>query len=391
MMHNDVTSEEMVSEHVNTIVIEIVDSVWKIISDNIPHVITESAESSGENVRDNLKVSNGRPKIFPCPACGKLFSQFPSASKHCKVEHVTLSTNCPKCGKTIQDKKNIKRHMKTCTGAMSTQKKQSNKCDGCGKTFSSKQRLDYHMVSKHGAEKLETTETQFMKCPECTFSHPKLSVVKVHISKIHTLDVKLNCAMCDYSCHSKSGMWKHIAKVHKTNTDSEFVREEISESLTLVGQGLVSPPAAHSVSANHVSLHAPQYAGGYAPTQPEGHVLPLVSPYHVDHAYQHARSYVPQPPADHAHQHAADQSSEYHARAYHSQYAAGNVPPPAAQGYAPGGLVQHNASYLVQNSQLSASDSTTDYEFLAQNFDGRNYFEQSRIHVTDDGKTLLNL
>jgi hypothetical protein len=186
-------------------------------------------------------------------------------------------------------------------------------------------------------------------------------------------------------------MWKHIAKVHKTNADSEIMREEISDSLTLVGLGLVSPPAAPSASANYVSSHAPKYAGGYAPTQPKGHVLPFVSPYHVDHAYPHARSYVPQLPADHAQQHAGDQSSQYHGMAHHSLYAAGNVPPPAAQGYEPGGLVQHNASNLVENSQLSASDSTTDYEFLTQNFDGRNYSGLSRIHVTDDGKTMLNL
>jgi DNA-directed RNA polymerase subunit RPC12/RpoP len=196
---------------VQGIVNSIFDSVWKVIMNrpvsagNITDVINNSCENSKSvdvDVTNNNKASivegisnvsniNLKSRVFPCSTCGKLFSQFPSAAKHCTKRHNDLSVNCPICGKEIKEKRNMKRHLET---HKVKKKKIVTKCEGCGKIFSTKQRLDYHMGSKHGAYQTSTpVNTQVFKCSECTFSHVKLSVVKTHFGKAHAEDDTLAC------------------------------------------------------------------------------------------------------------------------------------------------------------------------------------------------------
>jgi hypothetical protein len=47
------------------------------------------------------------------------------------------------------------------------------------------------------------------RCVDCPFSLFKLSVVKTHLGKAHVQAARLACEHCDYTCLSKSGMYKH--------------------------------------------------------------------------------------------------------------------------------------------------------------------------------------
>ena len=110
----------------------------------------------------------------------------------------------------MTEKRNLKRHLGSCKGIKVSGGDHTIKCDGCDKLLSSKQRLRSHMASQHGVVGQNIQESRILKCPECTFSHPSVSVLKMHISKYLMPGVKVNCQQCDYVCYSKSGMRKHI-------------------------------------------------------------------------------------------------------------------------------------------------------------------------------------
>jgi hypothetical protein len=67
----------------------------------------------------------------------------------------------------------------------------------------------------HGIYESKPPPAQLIKCTQCSFSHRKASVVRVHISKSHWEGSSLQCDYCDYSCISRSGMLKHKSVVHK--------------------------------------------------------------------------------------------------------------------------------------------------------------------------------
>ena len=166
-----------------------------------------------------------RPKIFPCPRCNKKFAQYTSSVKHC-LSQVSKEATCSKCYKKM-DKRNLKRHMKVHENV------QANVlvvCDTCNITFSSKQKLECHLVTKHRISKPVSVETNRFECTECDFVHSKESVVKRHMTNVHSNNVRIHCDKCEYSCVSKSALYKHQAKVHKSVENSVTNHSEIRES-----------------------------------------------------------------------------------------------------------------------------------------------------------------
>ena len=325
-------------EPVNRIVGEIVDSAWQIVCLKM-NWEKEPEDENYSSVVENIKV---KPKIFSCQTCGKLFSQFQSATKHCTVKMANLSANCPMCGKAIKEKRNMKRHIKTHTvKSVVLRKKGIPKCDGCGKVFSSNQKLDEHMVRKHGLQKPNSKNTEVIKCTECTFSHVNRSVLKAHFSKAHAQDVRRNCDHCDYYCLSDSGMRKHIKKAHKPRA---------GEDNSLVGTDLMPPPAASSIPAD------------FGPPQT------------VVKAYRHveAANWAPPPPPG----------------LVCSRYP--SIPPLQVPTPSVSGLVQHNTEHLIRHHPPASSGNMDIDEFLSQNF-GNSNLGLSRIYVTEDGKEIMKL
>ena len=222
---------------VDHIVRSIVDSAFQLISER------ESARKESDVFSSELSVKDGiatsRPKIYACPTCNKLFSQFPSSVKHCARNKIEQSIDCHVCGKKIKDRKNLKSHLKSHNNE---KKKVVTKCEGCGKICASRQRLESHMKTKHGAKQKPLAADALFRCTNCTFSHVKLSVVKTHFGKAHVQAARLTCEHCDYTCLSKSGMHKHNVSVHKKSKNLESCSSSGSD-ITL---DVLLPPA-HSV------------------------------------------------------------------------------------------------------------------------------------------------
>ena len=253
--HQDVVNAESQGQHVSQIVDELIDSFWQKLSVPVNPTV---------HVTDSLEVgiSKTRPKVFPCPTCGRLFSQYPSALKHCIRKQEALIATCPICGKVITEKKNLKRHIASHKNKRFYVKSKEVKCDGCAKVFTSRQRLESHMVCKHGVQKLIPEITDVFECEQCSFTHVKKSVLKTHIGKVHSEGIKVNCDQCDYFCLSKSGMIKHKRIVHKS------VRKEVTV------EGFVDGPISSPTGAQALpNLSLP---GGQ-----EGHVLSFAGPGHV--------------------------------------------------------------------------------------------------------------
>ena len=135
----------------NRIVSELIEAAINVVSENFSNVDKNDDNSYDGVVDVNSKVGGKvKPKLFPCPSCGKMFAQYPSAVKHCSVKKDAKNSICPVCGKVIKDLRNMKRHIEThkvvkCKG--------SNVCVGCKQIFSTKQKLDDHMMRKHGVQK----------------------------------------------------------------------------------------------------------------------------------------------------------------------------------------------------------------------------------------------
>ena len=339
-------------EPVDRIVSEIIDSTWQIISEKIGRDKEPGDENDGDSSTDgSIKI---KPKIFPCKICGKLFSQFQSASKHCMGEKEILSVLCPLCGKEIKEKRNLKRHIESHTVVKSKKKKGEPKCEGCGKVFSSNQKLVGHMVKYHGVKKQSSENTQVTTCSMCSFSHMSLSVVKTHFCKAHAQDVRVNCDLCDYYCLSKSGLGKHKKIAHKQSA--------------IVGRVLMPPPAAASNAAGCL----PQLVGQAS----RAAVNPAYQYVARKTSFPASMAPLPPPPAGEV----LTAPPRYDLLSSASPLSTTAV----------SGRAQHNGVQLVRHQPLSSSENVDIDYFLSQNFVNSSFGLES-IFVTDDGKEIMKL
>jgi hypothetical protein len=252
---------------------ECVDHVVRIIVDSAFQLISEREsarkESDGSfselSAHDSIATSTSRPKIYACPSCYKLFSQFPSSVKHCVKKKAVQLIDCPVCGKKIKDRKNLKSHLKFHNNDSNNEKKKvETKCEGCGKICASRQRLESHMRTKHGAKQKPMAAEALFRCTNCTFSHSKLSVVKTHFGKAHVQAARLACDNCDYTCLSHSGMYKHCVTVHKKSKNPEASSSSGRDAISL---GALLPQA-HSVDKDSESCESKLLAHDFPDLRP---------------------------------------------------------------------------------------------------------------------------
>ena len=227
-------AEKIVNDVVIEVLSEVMLTVNKKVVVNDHDFVTEDVSTANKRVKS---------KVYPCTTCGKLFAQYPSSLKHCLVTKGSPSLACPVCGKVIKNQRNLKRHTET----HNVIKIKINKaCFVCNNEFSTRQKLEQHLVSVHGIEEPEDqTDEQLISCTQCSFSHKKASVVKGHISKSHGSDDELFCEFCDYSCKSRSGMFKHVKIVHRNITSGQKSNNEApisSVALYTIPHAGGSPP-----------------------------------------------------------------------------------------------------------------------------------------------------
>ena len=338
----------MISEIcVDLILSEIISSAIELVSQKVP-IVDDDEKPSDEQFRDDFSTgkSKVKPKVYPCPDCGKLYAQLLSATNHCKVKQGSLTSMCPQCGIEIR-KKNMQRHAKIHNETEKeadnhSLKKPSTKCDGCGNHFSSIQKLNNHMKLKHGVQKPEPVKTNLVNCTECGFSHVKESIVKAHFSKVHEIhNDKLKCDICKYTCVSRSSMWKHMKK-HKTPASSETIE----------------------VSVPRTPLHIQNYL-------PSQNSLPSNSGHGVAkllHVKQHHHPQVVPP------------VSILDAELPNTIFQASQIQPSPADS-----LINVDEGDLIVNQLISNGNIDFD-NFFSENSSGF-----GRIHVTEDGKELYNL
>ena len=215
-------------------------------------------------VNECLEITLKKPKIYPCPKCEKMFAQFPSAQKHCHDKTVKKST-CLQCGMSIMSK-NMKRHKGLCEAGKSVRPKSSIKCSTCDKVLSSRQRLESHMEKVHKLVQEEhvTPSLKLSRCTKCDFSHNKVSVVKVHMSKFHPTGIRIQCEKCNFQCYSGSGMNKHYEKVHQIlKSRKEVVQKEKSNSTSdiTIDKNVISS-SSPTVTASNCSIMSSDLSTG---------------------------------------------------------------------------------------------------------------------------------
>ena len=166
------------------------------------------------------KSSYQKPKIHSCNKCGKTFAQYKSSKKHllsCSgLDKLLKIVTCSICKKGFSDKRSLQRHVKVIHAEKPA--KESYNCAECDISFCSKQKMQLHNSAKHEniASLSHLRGDADKSCPVngCDFYHSKLSFLKAHMTRFHSVKVKINCSICPFKCYSKSGMVKHQKATH---------------------------------------------------------------------------------------------------------------------------------------------------------------------------------
>ncbi|XP_018409939.1 PREDICTED: fez family zinc finger protein 2 [Nanorana parkeri] len=144
---------------------------------------------------------DGKPKIFTCEVCGKVFNAHYNLTRHmpvhtgarpfvCKVcgkgfrQASTLSFVCEFCGKGFHQKGNYKNHKLTHSG------EKQYKCTICNKAFHQIYNLTFHMHT-HNDKKPFT-------CGTCGKGFCRNFDLKKHVRKLHD-NVSTACSLKDMS------------------------------------------------------------------------------------------------------------------------------------------------------------------------------------------------
>ena len=96
-----------------------------------------------------------------------------------------------------------------------------------------------------------------IRCTECEFSHTSESRVKAHFTIEHTAGLTLECQLCDARFRSKSGLQKHVYRVHKSQPRSNQITSSNPENVVAT-KSLPQPvhPVLPQLSPEHLS-HLP--------------------------------------------------------------------------------------------------------------------------------------
>ena len=228
------------------------NGITEIIDDILAAVV-------GDKDKAEVKTVEPRAKQYKCDVCGRAFAQFASAVKHCTVKKSPdKGAVCPICGKKVILKRNLKRHIDLLHNNPKGDRKEKQieasmiKCAQCGKVYSSKNKLVEHLHSKHGVAR---KEAPMIKCSKCDFSHTSDSRVKAHFTLKHSSVVNFDCSNCDAQFRSKSGLQKHLYRVHKSGPSDKIIPSAPVVATRSVPLSNYIPDI--SVSSNYPVQHLP--------------------------------------------------------------------------------------------------------------------------------------
>ena len=205
--------------------------------------VQPSSLGSSEHFPRAKFTQERKPKIYPCPKCGKFYAQFKSRKSHVKKCNGSKTTKyfiCEQCKKSLSSKNSLARHMNIFHSILPKE----FSCSLCDSIFPTNRLLKAHDLVKH-----RTDKTIFYRCTVdgCEFKHNREAILKTHITKTHTDVQKFKCTICSFQCKSESGLMKHFKLVHGTVSSNENIfdggddeNEDLLRQLNALEQALSS-------------------------------------------------------------------------------------------------------------------------------------------------------
>ena len=212
--------------------------------------IQEENESKTENKKNKVFTSKDPKQINECDLCKKCFSTAFNLKRHLKSHTGAKSFECKSCDKKFKENHHLKYHqtihtrekaikyLKTNSNKMAYSKcendeEASMKCTICGKTFPRRGSLVRHnrLLHSSGKMKYNIPSEQPVDCQLCGKRFSKKSNMKAHQLSVHSISstikprkilrIPQDCDECQKTFKSKELMLKHKARKHNQSKNAK--------------------------------------------------------------------------------------------------------------------------------------------------------------------------
>uniref|UniRef100_A0A8C5WER4 FEZ family zinc finger 2 n=1 Tax=Leptobrachium leishanense TaxID=445787 RepID=A0A8C5WER4_9ANUR len=214
---------------------------------HLDQVMKENTALSVErNLKNHSKLNSstvdGKPKIFTCEICGKVFNAHYNLTRHMPVHTGARPFVCKVCGKGFRQASTLCRHK-----IIHTQEK-PHKCNQCGKAFNRSSTLNthirihagykpfvcefcgkgFHQKGNYKNHKLTHSGEKQYKCTICNKAFHQVYNLTFHM---HTHNDKkpFTCGTCGKGFCRNFDLKKHVRKLHD-NVLSSCSLKEISRT-----------------------------------------------------------------------------------------------------------------------------------------------------------------
>ncbi|MEE6501873.1 hypothetical protein FKM82_004347 [Ascaphus truei] len=198
-----------------------------------------SVERSAKN-HNKLSASSvdGKPKIFTCEVCGKVFNAHYNLTRHMPVHTGARPFVCKVCGKGFRQASTLCRHK-----IIHTQEK-PHKCNQCGKAFNRSSTLNthirihagykpfvcefcgkgFHQKGNYKNHKLTHSGEKQYKCTICNKAFHQIYNLTFHM---HTHNDKkpFTCGTCGKGFCRNFDLKKHVRKLHDSVSSASSLKE----------------------------------------------------------------------------------------------------------------------------------------------------------------------
>nr|CAD7424163.1 unnamed protein product [Timema monikensis] len=157
------------------------------------------------------------PKEYQCDTCFKKYREKSTLDIHMKYHHsVGIFTDfiCDICDKILFSKSSLKNHRKI-------HFPKDHHCNICFKIFRNQSTLDKHQISHQPGK-----TNKDILCDICGYLCERISLLKTHISNVHSHERKYICEVCGAGTN-KINKWKtHFPKEYQCDTCFKKYREK---------------------------------------------------------------------------------------------------------------------------------------------------------------------